>query len=116
MTFALPDLRGRTPIHENTDHALGQRAGEEGHPLNATEMPAHSHAPQGSDDDATSPMPDGRLFARATSPVYGPPSNLTPLAAGAVGNAGTGQAHQNMQPYLVLNFVIAIQGLFPPRN
>lgn len=116
VTFALPDLRGRTPIHENAAHTLGQRAGEEGHPLTATEMPAHTHAPQGSDDDATSPMPEGRVFAHATSPVYGPPSNLTPLAPGAVGYAGASHAHQNMQPYLALNFVIAIQGLFPSRN
>ena len=115
-TFALPDLRGRTPIHENSSHALGQRAGVEGHVLSVGEMPPHTHAPQASDDDASDALPDDRVFARATNTVYGPPTNLTPLAAGAVANAGSGTPHPNMQPSLVLNFVIAIQGLFPSRD
>ena len=115
-TLALPDLRGRTPIHENAAHTLGQRAGGEGHQLASAEMPAHTHAPQGTDDDADSPIPASQVFARATSPAYGSPTSLTPLAPGAVANAGGNQAHQNMQPSLALNFVIAIQGLFPSRN
>ena len=115
-TFALPDLRGRTPIHENSSHALGQRSGEEGHALTAAEMPAHTHALQGSDDDATEFRAPGNVLARATNTVYGPPAGLTPLSSEAVANAGGGSPHSNMQPYTVLNYVIALQGLFPSRN
>lgn len=116
VTFALPDLRGRTPLHGSTTHPLGQRAGSEGHPLTTSEMPQHTHVPQGSEDDATTPMPENQVFGRATAPVYGPPTNLTTLGADAVGPTGSGLSHPNMQPYLTLNYIIAIQGLFPSRN
>jgi len=115
-TFALPDLRGRTPIHESSDHALGQRAGEEGHALSESELPAHTHVLQGTDNDATEFRAPGNVLARATNTVYGPPSGLTALASNAVAPAGSGSAHSNMQPYTVLNYIIALQGVFPSRN
>jgi microcystin-dependent protein len=117
-TFALPDLRGRTPIHTSSSpsHALGQRAGAESVALSTTETPSHTHALQGSDDNASSPMPESRVFARATQNVYGPASSLTPLASSAVADAGSNTPHSNMQPYTVVNFIIALQGTFPSRN
>jgi microcystin-dependent protein len=115
-TFALPDLRGRTPIHDSSSYTLGQRAGTESHPLSTAEMPAHTHTLQGSSNDATEFRAPGNVFARATQTVYGPPGASTPLSPQAVADAGSGTPHPNMQPYLVLNFVIALQGLFPPRN
>ena len=116
VTFALPDLRGRTPIHKNSDHAQGQRAGAETHPLSTNEMPQHTHVLQGTDNDATEFQAPDTVLARATNTVYGPPDALTPLSSSVVESAGGGAGHPNMQPYTVLNFVIALQGLFPSPN
>ena len=115
-SFALPDLRGRTPLHKDSSHPLAQRAGSEGHRLTEAEMPAHAHGLRGSDDDATDFRAPGKVLAHATHTVYGPPTALTPLSPQVVANTGSGSPHQNMQPYLVLNYVIALQGLFPSRN
>lgn len=119
-SFALPDLRGRTPIHVGSSngsiHLLGQRGGEETHTLNAAEMPQHTHTLRGSSTDGDAPVPSGFVFARTPPQIYRAPANLTPLHSGSVTNVGGGQAHNNMQPTLVLNFCIALQGLFPSRN
>lgn len=120
-SFALPDLRGRVPIHVGqsnggADHREGQKGGEETHTLSANEMPQHDHPAQCSTDNATSNTASGNTLARATSTIYQDASNLTNMSSAAVSNVGGGQAHENMQPYLVLNFCIALQGLFPSRN
>jgi microcystin-dependent protein len=117
-TFALPDLRGRVPIHVSSGHALGHKAGEENHAVGVGEMPQHTHAAKASSVNADAPtphIPNPNVLASANN-VYRNPTNLTALHTGTVANAGGGQAHQNMQPYLALNFVIALQGLFPSRN
>ncbi len=117
-SFALPDLRGRTPIHvdhETPAHPLGQKGGEETHTLNAAEMPQHDHALQGSNDNADNPLPADHLLG-AFNNAYRDGTDLISPAAGTVTNAGGGQSHNNMQPYLALNFCIALQGLFPSRN
>jgi microcystin-dependent protein len=126
-TFGLPGLRGRVPIHVgnsassgSTNHSLGQRSGEEGHVLQPSEMPAHTHTLRGTDGAPASSTPNGARLApggggRAAVIPYGPASDLTPLNANVVGETG-GAAHNNMQPYQVVNFCIAIQGLFPSRN
>jgi microcystin-dependent protein len=119
-TFALPDLRGRTPIHvgasNGVSHPQGQKSGEERHTLSAAEIPQHGHVAQASEDNADSGDPVGRVLARSTSPTYQPPESLTALSSLAVSAAGGGQAHDNMMPYQALNFCIALQGLFPSRN
>lgn len=115
-TFALPDLRGRTPLHFASGFTQGARSGEENHTLTTGETPSHTHALKGSSDAANSASPAGLAYARSAMPVYGAAANLTAMNAGVVANAGGGQAHNNMQPVLVVNFVIALQGLFPPRN
>ena len=119
-TFALPDLRGRTPIHVGRSnggqhHTLGQKSGEETHTLSANEMPQHNHVLQGSSADANVPVAGGHHFGRASSVVYGEEQTGS-LAGGTILNVGGGQAHENMQPYLAVNFCIALQGLFPSRN
>jgi microcystin-dependent protein len=113
-SFALPDLRGRTPIHVGNGHLQGQKGGEESHTLNAVEMPQHGHSARASSSNATSPLPQGNVLASANN-VYGDPTNLTELHPQTVSSVG-GQSHENMQPFLALNFVIALQGLFPSRN
>ncbi|MCB1032391.1 MAG: phage tail protein [Acidobacteria bacterium] len=120
-TFALPDLRGRTPIHVGRSdggqfHELGSKSGEETHTLSANEMPQHDHIAMASSVDGTTPVPTGDVLAQTPSRIYADPANLVELRAGTVTNVGGSQAHDNMQPYLALNFCIALQGLFPSRN
>lgn len=119
-SFALPDLRGRTPIHVGSSngniHLLGQKSGEETHTLNAAEMPQHEHVAQASNADATTGTPSGNVFAKANIDAYREFGTALPMNQGMVLNVGGGQAHNNMQPVLVLNFCIALQGLFPSRN
>jgi microcystin-dependent protein len=116
VTFALPDLRGRTPIHEGAGHTLGERAGQEAHTLSVAELPEHNHAVMVSTDPADSPIPTGNVLASSLNEFYTSAANLVALQVGTVGNAGGGQAHNNMQPFLVINFCIALQGIFPSRN
>lgn len=121
-TFALPDLRGRTPIHvgasNGTQHQLGSKSGEETHTLSTAEMPQHNHVLKASDDTADQQFPTDRVPARstATDPFWVNPSPLVNMDPSTVASVGGGQAHENMQPYLTLNFCIALQGLFPSRN
>ena len=117
-TFALPDLRGRVPIHFGSGHPQGQRAGEERHTLTTAELPAHAHPTQCSSAAGTSKSPAGNFPASESNgaiAVYSTTSNAT-LNASAVTNAGGGQSHENMQPFLTLTFAIALQGIFPSRN
>lgn len=133
-TFALPDLRGRVPIHAGMGPGLslytqGQAGGEQSHTLISTEIPAHTHsvtiAPACSTEDATQGSPKNGYPAVANgsggTPVnaYGasasPSSNMagtTAVSAAAGGN----QPHNNLQPYLTLNYCIALEGIFPSRN
>lgn len=122
-TFALPDLRGRTPIHagasdDGVDHRPGQKGGKETHTLDAAEMPRHTHSFSGSSAQGTTDIPQaGQVLAGSGRDVYRDQiTNLTPLDPGAVTDTGGGQAHENVQPFLALNFCIALQGLFPSRN
>lgn len=115
-TFALPDLRGRVPIHFDNVNPLGDRGGQEIHTLTVTEMPAHVHGVETLTADATSPVPSHNHLARASEEIYAPPDNLAPLHAGAVGSTGANQPHDNMQPFLTVSFCIALQGLYPSRN
>ena len=117
--FALPDLQGRSPMHFSATHALGQIGGEETHTLTPAEMPAHGHALRASGKAAASSSPNGGVLAavpRGGTPAYATASNLVPLNPAAITGSGGGQPHENRSPYLVLNFVIALQGIFPSRN
>jgi microcystin-dependent protein len=119
-SFALPDLRSRTPIHRGDSHTLGQKSGAETVTLTAAEIAAHTHAAKASSTSANDNTPQGDVLAATAAPdlAYRAPqaSSTTAIRSGTVTNAGGGQAHDNMQPYLTLGFVIALQGLFPSRN
>lgn len=117
-TFALPDLRGRVPIHVGAGHILGERAGEQAHTLSIAELPQHTHILNATSAAATGAVPGGNLLATtaATDPLYAGVSNLTAMGAASVSAVGGSQAHPNMQPHLVLSFCIALQGIFPSRN
>jgi microcystin-dependent protein len=118
VNFGLPDLQGRTPIHVGSGHALGARAGEQAHTLGSAELPQHVHVANATSIAATTNTPDTNLLtAQSTaSALYGAPSNLQTMAPNAIANVGGSQAHLNMQPFLTLNFCIALQGIFPSQN
>lgn len=120
VNFALPDFGGRTPIHTGNGHTLGERSGAASHTLLATEMPAHAHgiAPKATTADADLKTPGGNVKpAYSAIETYSAADAPVPLHASAVTtNTGGNQAHLNMQPFLTLNFVIALQGIFPSPN
>jgi microcystin-dependent protein len=116
VNFALPDLRGRTPIHVGSGHTLGERGGEQAHTLSIAELPTHTHVANGVNASADAVDPTNAFLASpasAVGPVYGPASSLVAMNPGAVLNLGGSQAHLNMQPFLTLSFCIALQGIFP---
>ncbi|WP_421778873.1 phage tail protein [Hoeflea sp.] len=121
-SFALPDLRGRTPIHTGRsnggqEHRLGQKSGEETHTLSANELPQHTHNLQASSSEGNSVNTRNTLLAREVGNPYSNDNSLLELFRfGTIDNVGGSQAHDNMQPYLAVNFCIALQGLFPSRN
>ena len=116
-TFALPDLRGRTGMHLSQTHKQGERAGQESAPLTAAQIPAHSHAANCGNEIATQTGPAGKFWAQDSdgNVLFNSTGGAT-MAAAAIGNAGESQPHPNMQPYLVMNYCIALQGIYPSRG
>jgi microcystin-dependent protein len=119
--FALPNLQGRAAAHFGQSLSLGQAGGEAAHTLIQQELPTHSHGGRltASADFANASDPAGRVFGarpRGGPVVYAPPPADTPLAPSAMQIAGGSQPHENMQPYLTVNFVIALVGIFPSRD
>ena len=117
VNFALPDLRGRIPIHVGSGHTLGERGGEQAHTISIAELPTHTHVLNATSNNATQPIPTGNLLSRmAPQNPYIGPQNLGAMQTGSVTNTGGSQAHLNMQPFLTLSFCIALQGIFPSPN
>jgi microcystin-dependent protein len=117
VNFALPDLRGRTPIHVGSGHTLGERGGEQAHTLSIAELPEHTHVLNASASAANALSPQNNILARTeNSRIYGPASSLVAMSPSSVANVGGSQAHLNMQPFLTLSFCIALQGIFPSPN
>lgn len=118
--FALPDYRGRVPIHVGAGHTLGEKAGQQAVTLTIANLPSHTHTMMASQTqgDKSNPRPFNvpTVFGADPGNAYGPAQNLTALNPATVGNVGGSQSHLNMQPYLVLNFCIALQGIFPSPN
>jgi microcystin-dependent protein len=116
VNFALPNLQGRTPIHVGAGHTLGEAGGSSAVTLNTSQMPQHLHFALASGDNADSISPASNLFGR-TSTRYAPPdASLVALNPTTNGTVGGSQAHQNLQPYLVMTWCIALQGIFPSPN
>ena|SRR5438132_11807468 len=116
VNFALPDFRGRIPIHVGNGFTEGQKVGEEFHTVIQSEMPAHNHFLQANSAAANKAVPNNNFLANVSTKVYGAVANLTTLSPTSVSNTGGSQAHENRQPFLVLCFVIALQGIFPSQN
>ena len=115
VNFALPNLQGTLPTHVGNGLTLGERGGEAAHTLNISELPQHTHVPAASAAAATAATPIGNYWASSGQTIFAANSNAA-MAPQAVSNAGGSQPHENMSPYLVLNFVIALQGIFPSQN
>ena len=113
--FALPDNRGRVPIHVGNGHTLGEKAGSQAVTLSIVQLPTHTHVANANSGNATTPIAAGNLLGAANN-LYAPATNLTSLSPTMVPNVGGSQPHQNMQPFLVLSFCIALQGIFPSPN
>ena len=115
-TFALPDLRGRTPMGQGNGHVEGERAGEEFHILSIQELPTHVHTVNAAASDGGAPVPNNTSALASFNNGYRQPTDLVALNPATIGNIGGSQAHENRQPFLTLNFCIALSGIFPSRN
>jgi microcystin-dependent protein len=117
QTFALPELRGRIPIHQGGGRIIGQMEGSEQVTLTQQQMPAHAHAMHGSADQASPfALPPGSVMAsNALTPLYDA-NPVSDLSASAIGSAGASQPHDNMAPYLCVNFIISLFGIFPSQS
>lgn len=120
-TFALPDMRGRLPVHQGTgpglsQRRLGERLGTEQVTLTEAQLPYHTHQLCGSKDSAVSAMPQNTVLA-AGQQVYGATSTSpVAMAAEQIGNNGGSEPHANVMPFLCINFIIALQGMYPQRD
>ena len=121
-TFGLPDLRGRVPVGMGqgpglTLRSLGEMSGEERHALLQSEMPAHVHPQPSNSGNGDQRGPGGNFPAASDqrNNQYAATTNTT-MGVAASGLAGNNQPHNNMQPYLTMNFIIALQGIYPTRN
>jgi len=123
-TFALPNLQARFPVHAGSsgEPVLGEAGGSATVALAPQEMPAHTHAVRAHQGHGDTPSPAGAVWAaphvgRMPEPTYsGSGAPTVSMASGSVGYAGSGQAHENRSPFVVVNFIIALEGYFPPRS
>jgi len=114
-TFGLPDLRGRAAMNASTNNPLGAIGGAESATLAPAQIPSHTHVVNATSAVQSLGSPAGNLWASAATNRYAPTPNAT-MSPNAMGNAGGNQAHSNIQPSTVLNFVIALEGIFPSHN
>jgi microcystin-dependent protein len=115
VNFALPDLRGRVPIHTGSGHTLAERGGEQAHTLQIAELPEHTHVVNATSANANSVQLNNTILASALN-VYRGADQPTTLSPETVTSVGGSQAHLNMQPFLTLSFCIALQGIFPSQT
>jgi microcystin-dependent protein len=115
VTFGLPDLQGRVPMHMGGGMTLGERGGETAHTLSISEIPAHTHTPNGTTAASSAGSPSGALWCSNAASPFNATSNgaMNPESIATVGGS---QSHLNMAPYLALTFCIALQGIFPSQT
>jgi microcystin-dependent protein len=116
-TFALPNLQSRVPVHVGPGFALGQTGGAETVTLTTSQIPSHSHAPLCNSNPGTQQDPSNGIWASPSSgTIYSSTAPATALNAGAVGSSGGSQPHDNMIPFLVINFILSLFGIFPSQT
>jgi len=114
--FALPNIRGRVPIHMGNGHTLGEAAGSTSVTVNIQQLPTHTHTLNDNNGVGNATIPTGKILSKAPANTFGGPTNLVTMNPLSVSSVGGSQPHNNMMPYLVLNFIIALQGIFPSQN
>jgi microcystin-dependent protein len=115
VNFGLPNLQGRTPVHFGSGFTLGELGGEQAHTLSISELPTHTHVANAANTAGNDPIPTANYLGQADN-TYTAATSLTSLNPATVSAVGGTQAHLNMQPFLVLNFCIALQGIFPSQT
>ncbi|WP_309667142.1 tail fiber protein [Tabrizicola sp.] len=118
QTFALPDLRGRVPVHQGSGFIIGQSAGTESVTLTTQQIPIHNHTAQCRAADSNSGTPQNSVWAKnqTNQTIYSTVAPATNMNAAALGQSGGNQPHDNMMPFLVINFIISLYGVFPSPN
>ncbi|KEQ26821.1 phage tail protein [Paenibacillus tyrfis] len=121
MTFALPDLRGRVPIHMeqqpgNSSYVLGQKEGVESVTLNKNQLPAHTHKAMAQSQQGTTDSPEGGYWANSTLTQFGGGTSSGTMNPGALAQSGGGQPHDNMMPFTTVSFIISLYGTYPNPN
>lgn len=114
--FALPNLRGKVPIHDGAGHTLGETAGAQSHTLSIAQIPAHSHVVRATTNGQDTLSPSGNYYAGSAPSEFYSGTGNTAMHPAVISNSGGSQAHTNMQPFLILSFCIALQGIFPSPN
>ena len=115
-TFGLPNLQCRTPLGQGNGYSIGQSGGEPTHTLAPLEVPAHTHVLNATSSTANALSPAGALFGAGGAAVYGPAASPAAMNSQVIGSTGGGQPHENRQPFLVMNWCIALNGIFPTRS
>ena len=115
-TFGLPDLRGRIPVHQGNGFQLGQLSGTETVTLPTAQIPSHNHAVAANSNTGSSGNPQGNIVAGSTLTPYDTTAAANQMGGSGIGQTGGSQPHDNIMPYQCVNYIIALEGIFPPRN
>jgi len=118
VNFGLPNLQGRAAMHMGDGHTLGEQGGEQAHTLSISEIPTHVHSLRGIAATQNQGSPSNNMLANTQGnlAIYGPATSLVAMFPADLANVGGSQAHLNMQPFLTMNWIIALQGIFPSQN
>jgi microcystin-dependent protein len=115
-TFALPNMQSRVPIHVGPGFALAQSGGAESVTLTTSQIPSHSHVPQAQTASGDLASPGNAVWASVATSQYSDQAPNTTMAPAAIGSSGGSQPHENMMPFLVVNFILSLFGVFPSQN
>lgn len=121
-TFALPDLRGRIPVHQGqgpglaANYTLGEQSGSETVTLTTSQVPSHAHPAQAQSAAGNQAGPGGGIWAASGQNQFSANTPSADMSAAAIGSAGSGQPHDNMAPFQAVSFIIALEGIFPSQN
>jgi len=115
-TFALPDLRGRIPIHQRTGYVIGENAGVETVTLTPSQLPTHTHALGANSGHGNQPSPGGGVYAVSSVEMFSSAAPSTALNSQALATVGGGQPHENRIPFLAINFIISLFGIYPSQS